>query len=156
MGRSILTGILSTRNTGSLAIWFRHQSERGAKALPFAPHSVTDVYHTTAFPKIQAEFASASHSFIDSTIFRYSLEFISIFTFPTRCNSFSLSNVCILTVHPDNSFEMIAIYHQLIRADTLSGSQNTCRHCFRPQKPYLPLSTDGIFYSAASARRNCR
>ena len=119
MGRSILTGILSTRNTGSLAIWFRHQSERGAKALPFAPHSVTDVYHTTAFPKIQAEFASASHSFIDSTIFRYSLEFISIFTFPTRCNSFSLSNVCILTVHPDNSFEMIAIYHQLIRANTV-------------------------------------
>ena len=118
-GRSILTGILSTRNTGSLAIWFRHQSERGAKALPFAPHSVTDVYHTTAFPKIQAEFASASHSFIDSTIFRYALEFISIFTFPTRCNSFSLSNVCILTVHPDNSFEMIAIYHQLIRANTV-------------------------------------
>ncbi len=23
-------------------------------------------------------------------------------------------------------------------------------------KAYLPLSTDGIFYSAASARRNCR
>ena len=54
-GRSILTGILSARNTGSLAIWFRHQFERGARALPLASHSVTGMYSTTAAKKMQGQ-----------------------------------------------------------------------------------------------------
>ena len=55
-GRSIFPEILSARNTGSLAIWFRHHcfAERGARELPLSPHSGNHRQLTTPHGRMQA------------------------------------------------------------------------------------------------------
>ena len=55
-GRSIFPEILSARNTGSLAIWFRHHCfvERGARELPLSPHSGNHRQLTTPHGRMQA------------------------------------------------------------------------------------------------------